>query len=387
MIQVPPDRLARAERLAGFLKADPENLLLRRDAARAALEARQFERTLEFARQHGQAVPPDAELEFLLGTALLALRRFDDAAAVFDALRVRGEGGDAAIYNLAYARAQLCDFAGVRQALERQAEPFYERVPGATVLWALACAHVGHAAPGIERLERHLRSHAEDGEAWGLLGLLQHDENNLHAAEIAIEAALRIDPQQCEALLAKGGIELERRNGSEARAVFQAVLSRVPRSGRAWSGLGFARLLLLDVAGARQAFEHAVETMQDHIGTWHGLAWCQVLGNDLAGAEASLRRALTLDRNFADTHGALAVLSALRGETGEAARMARRASGLNPRSMPARYAKALVSGSLEGSDKARETISEIIASPMSPGEPSLKVLVDEVVAKLVRPRG
>ncbi len=126
----------------------------------------------------------------------------------------------------------------------------------------------------------------------------------------------------------------------------------------------------MDLAGALDAFRKAVASMPDHIGTWIGLGWSQFLSNQPQEARASFEEALRIDRNFAESHGALAVALARLGETQRARTEIELALRLDPKSLSARYAEAMLNG--QASDPkaflelARKVLSRVPAGALAP---------------------
>lgn len=373
-----PERL---QRLMGYLDRDSTNLALRRDAVREALDHRCFSEAVELVRSAPPDVQSDAELQFNLGTALLALQRPADAEPVFAHLLSNDIGGQSVRYNLVFSLVAQAKFERADDLLGDARQGLLDAVPEAARLCALISYHRGRLTEGIESLRDRVRSVPGDADAWGLLSLMEYDHGESAGAKAASKRALEIDPDQSYALLTLGSIELDEGDGDDAQNAFRAVVDRDGRNGRAWSGLGFAQLLRMDLSSALGSFESAVIHMPGHIGTWHGLAWAQILSKDLDGAEASLTKALAIDRNFSETHGSMAVIAAMKGQQAEAERMARRATGLNPQSFAGRYAKTLLLQQQGRPEDAASLVSSIMSSSPMKGGQSVRVLMDEFATK------
>src|SRR5215510_9717580 len=82
----PPPETAQLARLRALFAVDPSNEHLRQRCARLAAEARDFDALLDLARQRLRAAPADAEALFHEATALLGLRRVDEALRPLEAL-------------------------------------------------------------------------------------------------------------------------------------------------------------------------------------------------------------------------------------------------------------------------------------------------------------
>lgn len=356
------DAASRYQRLRGFLNADPANLRLALDAAAAAREGLDYKSEREVLEIAAQQHPDNAEVAFTLGTNALVLRDYRKAEACFDSLLAAGDAHQAVRYNLAFARLRLGAHQGVIDALEPYTDDDWAQVPQAHKLYAQAAHFVDDE--GLDRSITHMQKYVataeNDAEARGLLALMLFDDDRNDDAEGQIQAALLLSPTEPNALLAQGGIALERQEPRAAGDAFGAVVKNQPANGRAWSGLAFARMLDLDFPGAEKAFALAVEHMPNHIGTWNGLAWLQIVKGDLDGAEKSLQKAMDIDRNFGDTHGGLAVVAAMRGKTDEARLSARRALGLTPDSASARFAETVLQARAGNNTKAREIYAGLV---------------------------
>nr|WP_301334446.1 tetratricopeptide repeat protein [Solimonas sp. SE-A11] len=363
------DAATRLQRLRGFLQADPGNLRLVQDAAAVARDLRDLDAEREILGSGLAHHPEDAALGHTLGVNALERRDFRNAAICFDTLLAAGHEHPAIRYNLAFAQF----YAGFPQAaidaLADFSDADWAQLPQAHKLFAQAAHYVDDE--GLQRTILHLQKYLavkdDDAEAHGLLALALFDDNLAEEAEQRIQATLQRRPDEPHALLAQGGLALERQDHRQAAESFDAVLRQQPQNGRAWSGRAFAHMLNLDFTPAQEAFLKAVEHMPDHIGTWHGLAWLRIMNNDLAGAQQSLDKAMALDRNFGDTHGSMAVIAALQGRTDEAKLMARRGRGLNPQSFSARYAESLLLARFGEREQASEVVRKLLASSVVEG--------------------
>lgn len=377
------DPAARLERLQVFLRTDPANANLALDAAAMARELGNLKAEGEILAAIAARHSDNAEIGHALGINALQQRDFRGAAVCFEALLASGHDHPAIRYNLAFAQFHAGNPQAAVQALASFTDADWEQLPQAHKLFAQAAHHIDEdgLSRTISHLQQYLAIKPDDAEAHGLLALALFDDDLIEEAEQRIQATLQREPKEPNALLAQGGLALERQDHRLASESFQSVLQRRPSNGRAWSGLGFAHMLNLDFPASHEAFAKAVEFMPDHIGTWHGLAWLQMMNNDLAGAQHSLDKAMALDRNFGDTHGSMAVIAAIQGRTDDAKRMARRGRGLNPQSFSARYAESLLLARAGDRERAGEIIKTLLASSTKEGAPSTSELATALLER------
>lgn len=374
---------ARLERLRGFLRSDPSNLNLALDAAALAREVGDLKVEEQLLSAIADHHPDNAEIGHALGINALQQRDYRRAAVCFEALLAIGHDHPALRYNLAFARMYAHEPQAAVDALVGFADADWAQLPQAHKLFAQAAYHVDEDGPArsISHLQRYLAVMADDIDAQGLLALVLFDDDRTDEAERQVQATLLRRPDEPSALLAQGGIALERQEHRLAAESFGTVLQGEPENGRAWSGLAFAHMLGLDMAAAKQAFLKAVQFMPDHIGTWHGLAWLQIMDNDLAGAQQSFDKAMALDRNFGETHGGLAVIAALQGRTEDAQRLAQVGRRLNPQGFSAPYAESLLLVRAGQGEKAGEIVNRLLDSSVVEGGLSTRELTAALLAR------
>lgn len=231
------------------------------------------------------------------------------------------------------------------------------------LLRARCLHHMGRRADAIADCRLALASMPDDADTNGLMALLLQEQGCGAEACGAIEAALRADPRQPDALLAQGLIQSDAQDFDAAQRSFDTLLSSHPTSGRAWSGVGMAQLAHMQLDAAEHAFEQATTHMPEHIGSWHMLAWLRILRRDVDAAARAFERALTLDRTFGETHGGLAVTDALQGRDADARAGIRRALRLDPQAMSARYAELILLRRAGRHDEATALLDAFLARP------------------------
>ena len=369
-------------RLREYLLRDPENWNLRADLFDAALAAGELETARAEVERALAARPADAAWRNRQSMLLLATRQYPQAQAALEALIAEGHGNPVVRYNLAYAlfaQGQLEPASALLEPLLAQTD---ESVGLAWTLW-LRCQH------RLDRLKEAVDAFAAalatqrpmPPDAFGAASLMALDEARLDEARAWSERALRGRTDQLEALATRGTLALAEQDAPSSLRWFDAALRVNPKDGRTWSGVAFARMLQMDFAGAQDAFRKAVANLPGHVGTWVGFGWCQFLANRIDDARASFEEALRLDRNFAESHGGMAVVLAKMGETQRARNEIEIALRLDPKSLSARYAEAMLNGQTSDPKAflrmARGLLSRVPASPTAAGPTLADVLLKD----------
>ncbi len=362
-----PDRLARLDRLEGYLREDASNPLLLAEAFDAALAAGALDRA-GFHLQHGLAlvaqglhdIDPVAwrgrEAHWLMASGRWADAREALLAMAPDTDDIADPERQAATqlaltHDLAYADLQLGDHASGLARLapwfegEPETEPGAPLPPAVASTWLRLLHHAGEQPRALAWLAAREAAGRLDASVAGVGSLIALDHADLALARRWAEAALAAGAPP-EALVTRATLALGERNPRLARRLLEAALAHNPGDGRTWSALGYTELLEQNLAGARQAFDRALAAMPGHVGTWHGLGWACFAAGDLPGARAAFEQALALDRNFAESHGALAAAAAQAGDAATARGHIERALRLDRLCLSARYAESLLAGEL-----------------------------------------
>jgi tetratricopeptide (TPR) repeat protein len=246
---------------------------------------------------------------------------------------------------------------------------------GLLMLRARCLHHLGRLSEAILACRNCLVVNAEDDEAHGLLALLFYDQQRNEDAAEHVESALRLNPQQREALLTAASIQTDSREYDAARATFGTLLRAHPGCGRAWLGMGMIDLVNLQTEAALRALELAATYMPEHIGTWHVLAWTHILRGNVLSAGVAFDRALLLDRNFAETHGGLAVIACLEGREADARESIKRATRLDSQGLSAQYARMLLFQRHGQHKESQEVLEAVMARPVARGGMQYRDLV------------
>jgi len=195
---------------------------------------------------------------------------------------------------------------------------------------------------------------SSSAEALGLLSMLYFDLGDLIKSSSKFDKALRLMPNQFDALLAKASYEVSMHNMDRAVPVITDCQGQQPKNGRVLSLLGQVQLYKIQLMDAVDTLSLASKYMPEHIGTWHLLGWAYMLTQQLILAEQAFNTALNLNPNFADSHGALACVAINNNQVEQSKMLAKKALRLDSNSFSALYANALIlahEGKKESSDE------------------------------------
>jgi tetratricopeptide (TPR) repeat protein len=371
--------LRQLERTESYLAGDPGNPHLLAAAVDQALAAGLPDRAAAHAQAAVTAHPDDDFLAARQGNALLAQRRYAEAAALFDTLAAR-HADPALAYGAAYARYCQGQHADALARLQAYADGAGLPPQGVTLLVRLL--HLtGTPEQALEVALRQRARCADDPALLAAASLAALDSNELEQAQALADAALAGPARPAEALVTAGSLALARMDSTAADALLNEVVAARPEEGRAWSALGMASLLRRDLDAARRQLETALRFMPGHIGTWHSMGWCRLFAGDRDGARAAFEQALELDRNFGESHGGLAVVLALAGEREEAERAIDRALRLDPQGLAARYAQMVLAGQTEDPERFRQLARRLMRTRQGAFGQSLSDLMDVYVSR------
>lgn len=329
-----PSRLAR---LLGFLKHDPENLILLRDAADEAMQGGDWQQARGLVSQALALAPQDASSRYRMAVILSqqgeALSALEFTAGLIDG----GESHDAVLYQ--HARALVLVGRHV------EAAPLLDRLQDRSADFPeFDYFHIRalHAVGKLDEAIAKAGSLKGDPIACGMLSLLYIDADQMDIGQALAREVLETDPHNVDALLAAGTGLLAMEKPDAALPAFDEVIKLHPESGRAWMGIGLARLSAGDMNGALAALTKTVTLLPSHLGSWNALAWVQMMQHDHAGASQTLESALDINRSFGETHGTMAVLKAAQQDWAQAEHHAEVAVRLQPESFAGRFAQTLV---------------------------------------------
>lgn len=371
------DAMAQLARTEGYLQSDPGNTDLLARAIDQGLAAGALEQALGHVREAMARYPGDPFFSYRHAHVLFALKQWSEAAAIYAALLEQHADVNIAS-SLAQCQVQL---GSHQQALAVLAPWLADEALAATLDAAGATAvvralhHTGAPEQATAFAAVHQQRLAGHAAFLGAASLAWLDQGELAQAGEWSAAALALDPEAAEALVARATIALSKADSAAAIAGFQQVLARHPGEGRSWSGLGMASLLEREIGAAAGQLEQALVYMPGHIGTWHALGWCKLFSKDLDGAEAAFASAMALDRNFGESHGAVAVVAALKGQRAVAEAAIERALRLDRGGLAARYAQAVLSGEAGDPERFGAFAQNALAGRMGPGGEDMAAMV------------
>jgi tetratricopeptide (TPR) repeat protein len=363
----------RLTRLLAYIEHDAGNLALRKDAVREACDIGQWGTARKLIDAGLETYPGESGLLALSGLLHLQAQRYGDAEQALSAALARGDGNPEPRYNLAFSVFMQKRYPDALRILDAQLA--LAPMPLALLLRARCLHHLGRLAEAIAACRNHLAVNAEDAAAHGLLALLFYDQQQNEDVKKHVEAALRLNPQQREALLAAASMQTDSQEYGAARATFETLLRAHPDCGRGWFGMGMIELISLQTDAARHDLELAATYMPEHIGTWHVLAWAHIMRGNVLSAGMAFDSALMLDRNFGETHGGLAVIACLEGREADARGSIKRALRLDPDGLAAQYARMLLFQHHGQHKESQAVLEAVMARPVARSDMQYRDLV------------
>jgi Tfp pilus assembly protein PilF len=370
-VQNTPARLAR---LQAYVEADPQNFSLLTDTFDCALALGELETAQSYLARALELEPDNVFLRHSQATLWIAEKRYAEAEALLNELIDAGVDSPAVVFNLAYAKIRQQKYPEGRD-LFRSLAGKTDAPPEAAAMLLRCQHHLKEFDEAFKFIDQCVQEKTLDVSSAGVASLLYLDADQLDQAKRFSEAALQQNPNHVEALVARGSVALAEQDAATAKSLFAQALKQNEQDGRVWSANALANLLEMNLDQALQEFNLAVKYMSNHIGTWHGMAWCNLLKKDLSAAQQNFETAMALDRNFGETHGGLAVVFALQGRNEEAKASIERALRLDPKSLSARYAEAILSGEAADPQAFRRFAQRVLGGRAKAGGGSLADLL------------
>lgn len=375
---------SRLTRLLDFLERDGGNLLLRKDVIREALSAGRWEMARTVLATGLDAFPGEAELLAWSGLLDLRAQRYAQAEHGLAAALRQGLEPAEVRYNMAFALFMQKRYA---EALAHLTAPLLAfELPLALILRARCLHHLGQLESALAACRDYLTHCPDDAQGNGFLGLLLYERHDLEAARGHVEAALKQQPEQQEALLAQALSSFDAQDFEFAARSYGALVHAHPQCGRGWLGLALLNVRDMQFVAARDNIERSTRYMPEHIGSWHVLAWIQIMLGNVVEAKQAFERALAIDRNFSETHGGLAVIAALQRNSVAARVAVKRALRLDPRSLAACYAEVLLLQQQGSVAQAEALLEAALSRPVPRSDMQYRDLV-ALQIKHLRARG
>lgn len=361
------DLLTRAQRLERFALQDPANWPLRLDLAQTYHRAGLHPSALEVLDRPAAAEPPP-DVASLRGQLLLAMGRWSDATALYEAAQAQQPESAAIAFNLAYA------------------------------VWASEA----DPARAVTLLRRAVALDPNQLAAYRHLASALEATSDLPAARQALDQALERSPTDSQTLLQLGRLLIDTGDFAGAAAIAARCVAAAPTMADAWAFKGQVALFELDAAGAtrslRQALDldpAAVDTrvllaqanlLQGRVrparalleaatggdqpaddGALCMLGWACLYEEDVAAADSAFQRAAHAEPESADAWSGCAVVALAQARADEAGTAANKALHLEPEHVIARLVVRRLH-ELDGrADEAKALIDAVLASaPFGP---------------------
>ncbi len=348
----------RLDRLLGYIEHDPDNAMLLRDAAQAALDADELSQAKALfghLRDLGTITDADSNL-----WAIAAMRSGDPehAAETFAGLLEQQPDNTALKFNLAWARALAKDMDGARAVLDAET---VDALPQAAQLELQLMHEAGEFDEAAERAKTLLERHPDYPPLLAAVSVLAMDiEDEALARECAEKAGNHPDAITTLATLTLGDQEPEK-----ARAMFEQSLAINAHSPRAWVGLGLTDMIEGRNAEAGRHIDKGAEMFGTHLGSWIAAGWAYLLAGDRATARERFERSVEIDDTFAEGQGSLAVMEFLDGETQAAERRVEVALRLDRQCFSAAFAKVLMSAAAGDTQQAQRIVEIALKQPIA----------------------
>jgi tetratricopeptide (TPR) repeat protein len=348
------------ERLLRFLERDPGNPLLLADAASAAFDERDFVQAADLIARHEAIAALSPALTNLKGLTALAQQRYEDAIAIFEALRADGQNDPALRFNLAWSKAMVNAWQDALDLLDDDTLAVSLRAP------ALKIQMMHH----LELYDDALTEGARLAERFpgnqalmGTMATLAMDAERIDLAKSYAERA----GDDSEGLAALGMLTLGEHDVTASLQMFDGALRTQPNNPRAWLGKGLALMMSGDGLKGADALEKGAGIFQDHLGSWVAAGWAHYVNKDIAKARASFEHALALDPNFAESHGGLAVVNIAEGKLDDARRNSDIALRLDKNCFGGALAKSLLLQERGNTQAAQKIVEMALSTPVGPG--------------------
>lgn len=360
-----------------YLADDPKNLNLLAEIIDLNMYLKNYREAKEKIKD-GLAIEKDNPyFKLRLSTALIAEANFEDSVAITAELINNGFADPAIKFNHGYALALNGQYDEAKEfllSLYRDQHQF--QFLTATLIRTLH--HLGEIDEAIEIAKSHLENHPEDDSVIGMLSLLYFDNDDFSNAQAAADNALKLAPNNVDALISAAGSYIGDEKIDEASEVLNRALMLEPNNGRILAKIGLIDMLNQDLNAAEINMQKALKAMPEHIGSWHVLGWIQILQQKIINAEVTFNHALSLDRSFGESHGGLAVIEAIKGnwtKSDEYTKVAKKLDG----AVMSTYYVAILKLQAEGKgEDAAKLINTVMSTNTLPNGATFQDLLNKV---------
>jgi tetratricopeptide (TPR) repeat protein len=310
------------------------------EGARSCLVGGNAGRAEQLCRQMLRDDPECADAWQVLGSALLQLRRPDEAlAAARSAARLQ-PGSVEVLYTLAHVLAE----AGHRDEAVAQYRRILELRPDhaeALTNLGVALAERGRLNEAEALLRRAVAAGPRMAKAHHNLGVALAQMKRPDEAIECLEQALALEPDYVEAYVNLGNVLNGIGRTADAIARYEQALKLRPDNGLAYNNLGLALTEADRPAEAVSMLQQAVRLRPGDSETYANLGQAYAALGRLAEAEASFHEALRLDPRNGEAHHGLGNACKEQGRLQEALASYQMALWFNPDAAPTQYNRSL----------------------------------------------
>ena len=360
------DLLTRAQRLERFALQDPANWPLRLDLAQTYHRAGMHSSALEVLDRPAAAEPP-VDAASLRGQLLLAMGRWAEAIALYEAAQAQQPESPAIAFNLAYA-------VWASEADPARSVVLFRRAlaldPGQMAAYrhlASALEATGDLAAARQALDQALERSPTDSQALLQLGRLLIDTGDFVGAAAIAARCVAAAPTSAQAWAFKGQVALFELDAAAAARSLRQALDLDPAAADTRVLLAQANLLQGRVRPARALLEAAAADQTADDGALCMLGWACLYEEDVAAADSAFQRATLAEPENADAWAGRAVVALAQARAADAGAAAGKALHLEPEHVIARLVVQRLH-ELDGrADEAKAVIDAVLASsPFGP---------------------
>ena len=353
--------LDRAHKLEGFIKLDPDNVDLLRELADCHHRGGNQVRAIEL---YDHLTALSGETLVLLnakGMALLAIGRWQDAAAVFSKAVEGDHNAAPLLFNLGYS--QLASGAA-REAVGNLARAAEQLTDDPRVRYLLALAHeeVGDSDKAEAELSRVIQLDPTHHDALSFSAHLQIAKGRIEQARQTLARLLEAHPRSSEALWLHGQFEMLNFNAEKALEYLRRAETIAPNDADILIAIGQANLMLQRATAARQAVARAIALDCNEPMAQAAMGWALLFEDSLAESEKYFAEALRIDPEQADALAGLALIYIGQDDLARAQEMLQRAKRIDPADAAVLLTEGAIAHKQGNPDIIRQVLDELLAT-------------------------
>jgi choline-sulfatase len=343
------------------LEIDPANSEVFNGLCRLEIARGNHEKVIEVARAGKRSRSPFGSFDAYEATALKALGRSDEAAAVIEAaIRERPDDPD-----LLAVRARDLVAAGQRDEAEAvlrravEVSPFHQTAR--SQLGSLLEAD-GRPDEAVEVFEELLRIQPDDAGALFSVGSIRLDADPERALPY-LEEACRLSPGRQDYLRALGAAYIRVGRLNEAEGTLRRAVEVDPSDPRSRNNLGIVLTQMRQFDRAIEEYRAIVDQNPGFLEARNNLAIALAESGDLAAAEQMVRDALSRRADYLDAHLTLAAILDRDGRIEEEYKVLETAHGLAPERDDVALRLAMAAGMTDRCDRMIEVLGDGVDDP------------------------